>query len=109
MTITYADGNSTEAVLLSRTENTLRLAVEGAEDVLELSNIGGTWVSAECEPVSVQYAWQRRKRMPEVSEADCHCSQDLAAKLVALLYTNSGEPSQLATPPAEYHRLAIYC
>ena len=56
MTIIYADGKGVEAVLLSRTENTMRDAVEGAEEAMELSNVGGIWVSDECEPVSIQFA-----------------------------------------------------
>jgi hypothetical protein len=59
---------------LSRTENTMRVAAEGAEDVTELSNIRGTWVSDECEPVSIQFAWQRNERSEAPSEDDFFCS-----------------------------------
>jgi hypothetical protein len=91
MTITYSDGIAVEAVLLSRTENIMRLAVKGADDVIEVSNINGTWVSADCEPVSIEFAWQRRDRKPMISEAECCCSRELAAKLIHSLFAGSNE------------------
>src|SRR5580658_7766200 len=91
MTITYSNGIAVEAVLLSRTENTMRLAVQGADDVIEVSNINGTWVAADCEPVSIRFAWERRDRKPVISEAECCCSQELAAKLIHSLFAGSNE------------------
>jgi hypothetical protein len=91
MTIDYSDGKSVEAVLLSRTENTMRVAVEGAEDITELSNIRGTWVSDECEPVSIQFAWQRNENKLAPSEDDFFCSHELAARLIHLLFTGDAE------------------
>jgi hypothetical protein len=91
MTIQYSDGRSAEAVLLSRTETTIRVAVQGTEDVLELSEINGTWVSADSEPVAIEFAWQRRKQEPAISEADCCCSGELAERLIQSLSTDSSE------------------
>ncbi len=91
MTINYSDGRAVEAALLSRTENAMRVAVQGGEDVMEFREIRGSWVSADCEPVTIEFAWQRRERKPTVTEADCHCSHDLAARLIGLLFTDSAD------------------
>ena len=91
MKINYSDGTSVEAVLLSRRENTMRVAVEGAEDITELSNIRGTWVSDECEPVSIQFAWQRNENKLAPSVDDFFCSHELAAKLIHLLFAGEVE------------------
>jgi hypothetical protein len=99
MTIKYSDGKSVEAVLLSRTENTIRVAVEGAEDVTELSNVRGIWVSDECEPVSIQFAWRRNERKTALSEDDFCCSHELAARLIQLLFAGSApETIELNAP-----------
>jgi hypothetical protein len=99
MIINYSDGNSVEAVLLSRTEQTMRVAVEGAEDAMELSNIRGTWVSDECEPVSVQFAWQRNERKPALSGDDFCCSHELAARLIHLLFGGGAEETMELNAP----------
>ena len=88
MTINYSDGRAVEAVLLTRTDSTLLVAAQGADDVMEISNINGTWVSPDCEPVAIEFAWQL-DRKPKISEADCHCSPELAARLIRLLFTDS--------------------
>jgi len=93
MTIKYSDGKSFEAVLLLRTENTIRLAVEGADDVMELTDINGTWVSDDCEPVFIEFAWQRHAYKPAVDEADCCCSRELAARLIHSLFAPGDEDS----------------
>lgn len=91
MTIRYANGQTQEAALLSRTETTLRVALAGADDVTEFALIHGNWISADCEPVEIEFAWQRRQRKPVVTEADCCCTKDLAAHLIHLLYTDSSD------------------
>jgi hypothetical protein len=99
MIINYSDGKSVEAVLLSRTEQTMRVAVEGAEDAMELSNIRGTWVSDECEPVSIQFAGRRTERKPALSEEDFCCSHELAARLIHLLFAGDAvETIELKAP-----------
>lgn len=90
MTIKYLDGRAVEAVVLSRKEATIRVAMEGADDVMEFSNIKGTWVSADCDPVQLEFAW-RDYRKPAISEANCFCSHELAARLIHLLFTDSDE------------------
>ena len=95
MTIKYSDGRSVEAVLLSRMETTIRVAIEGTEDAMEFSDISaaseinGTWVSADCGPVLIEFVWQRPDRKPAASEADCCCSSELAARLIDSLFAGS--------------------
>lgn len=104
MTINYSDGRAVEAVLLTRTETTMRVAMQGTDDVSELSNVNGAWVSADCEPVTIEFAWQRRDRKPTISEADCYCSHELAARLIRLLSTNSSQDSIELRARAESQR-----
>ena len=85
MTLTYADGSTTEALVLAQTENRMRVAIPGADDAIELTNVRGTWISEDCEPVRVQFAWEGRKRPQAPAEADCVCAPDLAAHLIGLL------------------------
>jgi len=91
MTITYSNGKTVEAVLLSRMGDTMRLAVQGGDDVMEFTEIHGTWVSSECEPVSIEFAWQRLDRKPRISEDDCCCSREVAARLIHSLFAGSSE------------------
>lgn len=106
MTIKYSDGIAVEAVLLSRTENSMRLAVQGADDVVEISHIEGTWVTSECEPVTIEFAWQRRNHKPTITEAECCCSRELAAKLIHSLFVSSSEDKTEPAAPRELYLTA---
>ena len=86
MFLTYANGSRTEAFLLARTENKIRVAIPGSDDPLELTDIRGTWVTEDCEPVCVEFAWEKKTREQILTEADCICSHDLAARLIHLLW-----------------------
>jgi len=101
MTITYSDGREQQAVLVSQTENTLRAIIEGTEDVTEFHMIRGTWVSEDCEPARIEFAWQKRGHKPATTEADCCCSHELAAKLIHLLFSGDDvrDAVALAAPP----------
>ena len=90
MTITYQNGLSHEAILLSRSERAMRVIVRDSEDVLELRLISGVWVTEECEPVTVEFASRRPAGAP-MKEEDFICSKDLAAHLIHLLMTDSSE------------------
>jgi hypothetical protein len=93
MVLIFANGSRTEAVLLARNENKIRVAIAGSDDVLELTDVHGRWVTEGCEPVYVQFAWEGKTPEQIVTEADCVCSHDLAARLVHLLW-NADEESQ---------------
>jgi hypothetical protein len=91
MFLTYANGSRTEAFLLARTENKIRVAIPGSDDPLELTDIRGTWVTEDCEPVRVEFAWEKKTREQILTEADCICSHDLAARLIHLLWNGDEE------------------
>jgi hypothetical protein len=74
MTIRYSNGRVFEAVLLSQSEDAMRIALQGSEDVLELKHISGTWITDECEPVHVDFAWAGRSLINEISEDACCCT-----------------------------------
>lgn len=93
MVLIYADGAKTEAFLLSRTENKIRVAIPGSDDPLELTDLNGIWVTEDCEAVRVEFAWQGKTNEEIVTEADCICSHDLAARLVHLLWNAEEDAS----------------
>jgi hypothetical protein len=63
----------------------------GCEDPIELTEISGVWISEDCEPVQVQFAWQKKTRAQVVSEAGCICSHELASRLIHLLWNGADE------------------
>jgi hypothetical protein len=91
MVLIYKDGSKTEAFLLARTENKIRVAIPGSDDPLELTDVHGTWVTEDCEPVRVQFAWEGKTPEQALTEADCVCSHDLAARLIHLLWNAEDE------------------
>jgi hypothetical protein len=98
MIIRYSNGQGFDAGLLSETENSMRIAIQRSDDVLELKQINGIWVSEECEPVQVEFAWTRQVDLDTIKEDDCVCSPELAARLLHLLF--SGEEEANAKAPA---------
>jgi hypothetical protein len=68
----------------------MRVAVEGGDDAVELIKVHGTWISEDCEPVTLEYG-PRRIAPATLSEADCTCSRDLASRLIDLLLKDSAE------------------
>jgi len=98
MTIQYSNGIKVEAILLSRDGERMRAAVRGTSEALEFVQHGGIWISEECEPVHIEFAWQRKTRREIVREADWVCSRELASRLIHLLLAGEEQPS--ATWPA---------
>ena len=78
MKIRYPNGKTNEGITLVRTANTMRVAVRGCEDAAEFINVHGTWISEDCEPVTIEYG-PRRIPPATLSEADCICPRALAA------------------------------
>jgi hypothetical protein len=109
MIIRYTDGQILEAVLLSRTETTMRVALQQHDDIVELTLVNGVWVSDECEPVQVDFAWARTEKALALQEADCLCSHELAAHLMHLLYTGDEELTAGTIPvPREHIAAALH-
>ena len=94
MTIRYSNGYTVDGILLSREGNSMRVAIQDCDEVAEFFEINGTWVSVACEPVEVEFAWMRRGELPEVTEADCICSEELAARLVEMLFAGENPPAR---------------
>ena len=86
MTIAYPNGTVLEAIVLSHEENEIRAIAAGCDDVLAFTRIHGTWISEEIEPVAIEFAWQRRRTSPAISEDDCVCSKELATRLIESLF-----------------------
>jgi hypothetical protein len=97
MTIHYTDGRTVQGALLFRSDNIVRAVLKGGDDVAEFKCLNGTWASEDCEPVRIEFAWERLSRNEVVSEADCLCSNELASRLIHLLLNGSDE-DELAMP-----------
>ncbi len=106
MIITRPDGSAREAVLLSQSQNTIRVIMKGDEDVTEFFNVQGRWISENCEEVKVEFAWERKlpRRVP--TEAECVCSKELADRLMHLLASGEEPVIEDATPEEEHRWLA---
>ena len=110
MTIRYSNGYSYEGILLSRAENTMRVALQGSDDVVELTRIKGAWISDDCEPVQVEFAWSREAGLVEPTLEDCICSHELAANLIHLLFAGENQidalpPVERMAPPTVFHHV----
>lgn len=90
MTIRYPDGTVLNALLLSRGSDTIRAAVAGDDDVRTFVLIQGAWTSDQCEPVSLEFAWERCDQPTIPDETEFVCSRDIASKLMSTLFTDSG-------------------
>ena len=88
MTMRYQDGRAFEAIILSRREEVIRVLLRGAEDAIELTCRNGTWVTEDCDPVTIDFS---PPPPVGVSEADCICPPSVAGELIALLYRDSPE------------------
>jgi hypothetical protein len=86
MIIRYHDGRTSEAILITRRADALRVAMKGADDIAEFRQINGVWVSEDCEPVTIELAGAQVGPPPAVTFEDCICPPELAARLVAMLY-----------------------
>jgi hypothetical protein len=106
MTLRYTNGKTIEGVTLVRTANTMRVAVQGCEDAAEFTNVHGTWISEDCEPVTFEYG-PRRHAPASLSEADCTCSRELASRLIDLLLTDSEEDAWEAQTAPQRPQLAL--
>jgi hypothetical protein len=91
MTIRYTDGTAVEAILLARTERTIRVAVSGRDDAVVLRKVANRWMSEGRGAVQVEFAWQRSHSSEAISEADCVCLHQLGKHLLQLLLTPTGE------------------
>ena len=92
MTIRYRNGFTVEAVLISEAESSMRVAMRGNDDVIQLKRLNGNWVTEDCEPVEVAAAWEPNEGMPIVTLDDCICPHELAARLLQMLFSGENDP-----------------
>ena len=85
VTITYPGETVLEAIALSHEENEIRAIAAGCDDVLEFTRVHDTWISEEIDPVTIEFAWQRRQTSPSISEDDCLRPKELAGRLIAMV------------------------
>ena len=78
MTLTYLDGRAVEAVLLARTETTLRVVVQGADDVIELSDADSDEENCHSELMTINSFAERRRRIYS-GAVDRHRSRETCA------------------------------
>jgi hypothetical protein len=112
VTITYPNGAVLEAIVLSNEESEIRAIAPGCNDVLIFTRVQGTWISEYCEPVAIEFAWQRHGKSPSASVEDSVCSKDLAARLIGMLF-RGGDPDEageavLSVVSPENRRVAIH-
>jgi hypothetical protein len=93
MTIRYSDGHVSQAVLLSRTEHSLRVALPGADDAAEFRETNGNWSSEDGAVVEVDFSFGGVTTVAGVSLDDCICSPQLASTLVMMLHSKESEPA----------------
>ena len=92
MTIQYRNGYTVQAFLLSRTENSMRVAIDSAEDATVLTQVNGTWITEDCEPVTVAAAWSDLDAPPIVKIDDCICPPELATRLLMMFLSGESDP-----------------
>src|SRR5579871_1139541 len=87
MFITFLDGQSIEAHTYQSKGSTIRVAVRGREELLDLTCIRGQWVTENCEPVTIEFAWAQFKPAAGPKLEDCVWSPALAHELIEALHT----------------------
>jgi hypothetical protein len=81
----FSDGRRIEGVILSPGDSAMRVASTGAEDFMDFASMSATWASENC----FDYGWQQQHLKKSVTDADCVCSRELAARLIHLLLNGS--------------------
>jgi hypothetical protein len=90
MKIRYQNGSAIEGLTLYRTDQTMRMAVSGRDDVMELTRIHGAWITDDCEPVTMETGIAFKDVVSDADE-DFICPRELAEHLVSLLFIDVAE------------------
>lgn len=98
MTITDTNGQTIQAALVTRSEDRIRVAIQGSDDVTEYTQIHGTWVSEDLEPVHIAFGPSAAAPV-DYQEEDFVCSKRLAAHLIHLMLNPEEEDDLNAAPP----------
>src|SRR5580765_6405379 len=111
MTITYADGSTVDALLLSSQGDVVRAAIAGHDDVRIFKQVDGVWWAEDGQAVQLMYAWQKDTRTPVPEESHFTCSKELGRQLISSLMNGSevteGGPAPFYIFSGEKRRLHI--
>ena len=91
MTITYANGKVSKALVLSHEEDEIRTIAAGSDDIMTFTRVQGTWFSEEIVPVAIEFEGQRGGALPAPSVEGCICPKELAAYLIQTLFAGCEE------------------
>jgi hypothetical protein len=95
ITIAYRSGATAEGIVLTHHGNTLSVAVRDCDDASLFTCVRGTWIAEDLEPVTIQSGWHSPAR--PITEADCICSKDLAARLIRALVSGEEPEDEMDT------------
>jgi hypothetical protein len=89
MTVTYANGATVEALLLSSDGGVVRVAIAGEEDVRVFTRVDDLWLTENGLPVQLTFAWQKSIPAPMPEESHFICSKELGRQLISSLMNGS--------------------
>ncbi len=89
MTITYANGNTVDALILSSQGDVLRAAVPGHDDVRVFKQVEGVWQAEDGQTVQLIYPWQKDTVATPARESHFICSKGLGRQLISRLMNGS--------------------
>jgi hypothetical protein len=99
MTITYANGSTVDALILSSEADVVQAAIAGHDDVRTFRQLDGVWRAEDGQPVQFMFAWQKETRAPVPDESHFICSKELGRQLISSLMngseSNEGGPAPL--------------
>jgi hypothetical protein len=111
VTITYANGSTVDALILSSQEGVVRAAVAGHDDVRIFKKVDGVWRAQDGQPVQLIYAWQKGNAAAPAQESHFICSKELGRQLISRLMNGSesrqGFPAPVFVFSGEKSRLRI--
>jgi hypothetical protein len=82
MIIQYSNGKTMEGVTLSKTASTMRVALRGHNDAIELFQVNGCWITDGWEAVRIRPELEAREDASFPTEEEFVCPQDLACQLI---------------------------
>ena len=85
MTIRYSNGTVLHALLLSHAGDVIRAAAPFKDDVLIFTLQNDSWISENCEPVTLEFDWECHQQPVIPEETEFICSKPLARKLISML------------------------
>jgi len=98
MTITYANGSTVGALLLSSQEGVVRAAVAGHDDVRIFKQADGVWRAEDGQTVQIVYAWQKHTLAPVADESHFICSKELGRQLISNLMNGADLYEEASAP-----------